>query len=705
MFLKDTESLAYNEEDIPSIEGGADLKSYNDGGSLYDDHHSASFHRSSSPQPSFEAPLLETREKSDAKPELPKPEPVNPSWPQGPIALKHPVTVTLFSVAGDLLLLFVWLALTAFAVTIARSHGAIRETIAFNGYGVLSQARIVIPTLFPIFFAATVGRCIRLISMCRVEHGERIGVLDRLLGSTTLMGTLITTVSMWSASLITAALLVVWTFSPLGSQASSRAFYWKANLTETPTEFRYFSSNNSRNIPGQASDRVYFTSAPNSMFLSTLVSPRESTDLPTDMWGNVKIPSIEAVAKTRDQGQDGWYDLRAPSTLSTNDYSLLVGVPIQRSAAFRAFSSLRLETSYWTLNCPRVGNLTAVNSMYRTTSNKSKAYWEGDEDLRFEYSSPVNVLRVWTYREQNISAEMYSPTLKPRRMLFWVGDRQIIISDCWVGTTYVETQVSCRKTSCAASKIRRSTKKTQPSPNYTGLDEEPGYTGRSPYLEDIVTALPGRNNYPSMLSLYIARMLGMINYSKEQKNQTYLAQVATARPADFAFFLSQALNTYWIAISGRDYVLDPGGSNFSSNVPAYGGGGATINFDQAAGSVWSEEPVFTCSRPWLMLLFISISIPLAACLVNLALTLRFIKGPHLVMNFSTLTRDNPFAGVPPGGSALSDEDRGHLLRNTRIRFGDVAGEKAVGHIAIGKVGDETGKGTRRLGRDKARLYE
>lgn len=159
--------------------------------------------------------------------------------------------------------------------------------------------------------------------MFRAEQGERLGVLDRLLGSTSFMGTIITAVTMPSSILLTLALLPIWALSPLGSQASFRAFHWEANRTETATIFPYLSMNNSENIDGRRN-----AVASHSLLLGALGGSSRCIDSPVDLWGNVKIPSIEALMKVgRRSDQDGWYDLNslAGGNITLREYSSLIG--------------------------------------------------------------------------------------------------------------------------------------------------------------------------------------------------------------------------------------------------------------------------------------------------------------------------------------------------------------------------------------------
>ena len=55
---------------------------------------------------------------------------------------------------------------------------------------------------------------------------------------------------------------------------------------------------------------------------------------------------------------------------------------------------------------------------------------------------------------------------------------------------------------------------------------------------------------------------------------------------------------------------------------------------------------------------------------------------------------------------MSDFDRGKLLRNVRVMYGDFADREAVGYVTIGMV-EEQGRstGVSRFGKDGKRVYD
>ncbi|KAK4460423.1 hypothetical protein QBC42DRAFT_347998 [Cladorrhinum samala] len=576
-------------------------------------------------------------------------------WPDTPILLKRRANLTVFSVSGDLILLAIWYCLVVLAVLIARNHGVTHENVLF-GDEQLSQAKIVTPTLFPIIFAATVGRSIRLLSMYRLEQGERLGVLDQLLGSTSFIGTLVTVASAPGASFMTVALLAIWALSPLGGQATFRSFYWHANLTETPAVFRYLGPNNTFNIPWDNFARV----DANTLFATSLISPDNVAQSPMDLWGNVKIPSLEGLARTLKRSEDGWYHLGLNATVTQWEFPSLLGIPVQRSGFNSTTSRFLLESSYWNLDCPMIGSSEDDLDLK-------------DEKHQFQYNYTDNspsssLLTIFTDRPDDIDSKKYSHSLDRRRLRLKIKHLRDVWADCSIHTSYVEAEVLCKKTMCATTRIRES-RQPHGSKNYTLLDDEDLRTNDniSSYFKGFVSSVPRNNDY-------------------DTSGFTYAAQT---NPDCFAALLAQVMNTYWTAISATRWILDPSGSNYAAELKQGFSSSRNILMmvtRDAPAWVWSEEPIFTCSKAWLVLLFIAVLVPFVACLVNIALA-SYLKGPHLSMNFSTLTRDNPFVGIPAGGSALSDHDRSKLLRNVRIRYGDVTSDADVGHIAIGTADD------------------
>jgi len=519
--------------------------------------------------------------------------------------------------------------------------------------------------------------------MYRVEQGERLGVLDQLQGSQSFVGTLITALTLRGATFLSVTLVVMWSLSPLGGQASFRSFYFEGNMTETPISYPYLSINNTDSVTPPGSDRITAVSQVNALFSAVLVGTKNSTDSPMDLWGNVKIPSLAAVAKSRQADQDGWFQL-GNEGVNTTEYSSLIGVPVGMQNATNASTRFSLETSYWTLQCSYFGK-----SGDRPAKNLTEVF-------PFNYTGTGTGLEAWTDRHMGIGSKGSEEwPNKARGVAFRIFDWNPMFIDCTMQTTYVETEAACRKTTCAVTKIRES-RQPHPSPNITTLDYEGPPT--SPYFLNLLTGVPGRPARPSGVSGYIDKCLFGI-----PTNQFEGLNISIANPRGYEALFAQALNTYWMASIGPDWVIGQRSANYSAGIKTIQL--TDVKFEKATGAIWTEEPIFTYSPAWLTLLFVAALVALAACIANVVLSSYFVRSPHLLMNFTTMVRDSPFVQAPPGGSALSDFDRSNMMRNARIRYGDVASGEPVGHIAIGTIDDGRALGRGVVPLDKSRMYD
>jgi hypothetical protein len=58
-------------------------------------------------------------------------------------------------------------------------------------------------------------------------------------------------------------------------------------------------------------------------------------------------------------------------------------------------------------------------------------------------------------------------------------------------------------------------------------------------------------------------------------------------------------------------------------------------------------------------------------------------GPDVMLNASSLvTRDNPLVALPSKGTFMGATERARLVKDYRVRFGDVSADGDVGRLAI-----------------------
>jgi hypothetical protein len=206
--------------------------------------------------------------------------------------------------------------------------------------------------MFPFLFTATVGRCAKLEAFRRLEKGATIGSLNELVGSATLLGAISTQIKQRSLGATGIVMLLLWAFSPLGSQGSVRCYYWTEVMKEIEKDIVYLTFNTSA-VENNRGDSDILLS--NNLFVSMLVQSDKDQRSPSDPFGNVKIPDLENVMAQGNQDVEGWWVVDGKK-LTDLSYSSLLGVPVldQEGAspvASDKSTTFRLETSYWTLSC------------------------------------------------------------------------------------------------------------------------------------------------------------------------------------------------------------------------------------------------------------------------------------------------------------------------------------------------------------------
>ncbi|KAI0199497.1 hypothetical protein F4808DRAFT_213228 [Astrocystis sublimbata] len=95
------------------------------------------------------------------------------------------------------------------------------------------------PTLFPIAFAAVVGRFLQNVAAYKLEKGATIMTLEYLLHCRTVFTTLLAPFALRTFNIFTPILVVMWALSPLGGQASLRVISTGVLSTTAPQNFTY----------------------------------------------------------------------------------------------------------------------------------------------------------------------------------------------------------------------------------------------------------------------------------------------------------------------------------------------------------------------------------------------------------------------------------------------------------------------------------
>lgn len=196
----------------------------------------------------------------------------------------------------------------------------------------------ILSTAFTYVFGLVVGRAVKLFASWKLYHGTSLGVLEQMMGSTTFGGTLVTHGLLRPLNQLTIFLLIIWTFSPLGSQLSLSLIKTENQLLFSNATIRHLDTAQPSKIYGpDDADLPEVLAGPiNSIYSTSIISPDSVRESSLDSWGNVKIPYFRRLDASANS--TGW----TPVPRTGIAYSSLLGVP--------------------TANIPGVGNTTFVST-------------------------------------------------------------------------------------------------------------------------------------------------------------------------------------------------------------------------------------------------------------------------------------------------------------------------------------------------------
>lgn len=206
----------------------------------------------------------------------------------------------------------------------------------------------------------------------------------------TIVQTVLTQLQLRSWSFLSLLLILLWSLSPLGGQASLRIINTATKSTNTTRPFQYVNTSSEVLDGSYAGGDTASQFVPvNALFGAALVGASSSLSSSIgsiDTWGNAKIPWIESLDPLTEDA-DGWYSV--PQLNSSDDFTSLIGVPLSMVSDANNLTSFDIETSYWTLSCPVYGNLSTGYNADGTSDAASEAKLSAEIE-QFEDPSIIN---------------------------------------------------------------------------------------------------------------------------------------------------------------------------------------------------------------------------------------------------------------------------------------------------------------------------
>lgn len=228
---------------------------------------------------------------------------------------------------------------------------------SINEYAWGRQILVVTPivaTVWPIIFAAVVGSAVKNVARLRSEKGTSLGEVETLMGSQTVMGTIRTATMLRQVGMISTALIIIWSFSPLGSQAVLRCLTVRELKAYDQPVISYMNDTAGSSTLGSLSGWSRQSPVLQSVFNTVMFSgstalqyvDKNDTDAirimeqlgskedvfrgsSVDAWRNIKIPRLERLPKYNPNSPSTWVEV--PHSLQVVDYSSLIGIPVRET--------------------------------------------------------------------------------------------------------------------------------------------------------------------------------------------------------------------------------------------------------------------------------------------------------------------------------------------------------------------------------------
>jgi hypothetical protein len=518
----------------------------------------------------------------------------------------------------------------------------------------LEQTLLLSPTIFPVIFAALMGRCFKHVGLFLAERGTTLGRLEQLVGCQSLFSALERQIALRSWSVVGLLLTLVWVLSPVGGQSALRLLETETKAELSVGKYQYLSplaSQDSFLMGASAinSGRSTFTS----LFLAALLSSTKYQNTPMDLWGNVKIPSYRSIENST---SDASKIVRSDNGNVT--YASLIGIPVS-GLKISGYSTYSLRARQWDINCSsneekspnatQFGNLTTTWKLNMTSTCDN-------------YPCPFDLKSI-------DSTDNFT------------------VASCAASYGYYEASIACNgtdQTVCAAETLRQ-------------LDTfEDGYTqdydefARSNLLLNLFTSLPRTDNFGvadagARGSTYMERwMIDPWNFIGAKYDNVDLYKLS---PDILGERLTILVNTFYQST----YATTALGGNLPKNLTELSADSTFLTFNATEARITDESHlIYRCNWRWFATLLLSAIVLQIAAYAGLVL--KYVTlAPDILGFVSSLTLLNPYVPTPPGGTTLNGLERAALLYDLPIRIGDVCANEPVGAIAmarsdLGRVG-------------------
>ncbi|KAH6689645.1 hypothetical protein F5X68DRAFT_254096 [Plectosphaerella plurivora] len=222
-------------------------------------------------------------------------------------------------------------------------------------------------------------------------------ISQQMLGSRTFGGAILTQMTLGTFNILGASLIVLWAFSPLGTQALLRTLYTEMVEGTTPLNITYrdamcdtgLLSIFFETVDSPAINSQYFLSVASTL-VSLLKMPDHTRMSAMDPWDNVKIPFYMEDNQMSEMSDEGWQILASAPDQGHEHVSALVGVQIDDVPIGN--TTLAVESTYIELTCYNLSTHETGESAKENVSWAWGSFYEPRPEPRV---APANANNSW----------------------------------------------------------------------------------------------------------------------------------------------------------------------------------------------------------------------------------------------------------------------------------------------------------------------
>ncbi|PVF95157.1 hypothetical protein CPB86DRAFT_603428 [Serendipita vermifera] len=512
-----------------------------------------------------------------------------------------------------------------------------KEASPFGDF--VNQACLLGPTVFPIAFSAILGWCLKTYERYKSERGVKLGELERVIGSQKVFSFLKLAFTFKKLDRLCIVLGILWALSPLGGQGILCMLSMR-QVDDISTEKLFYFDLYDPSLFQDAIMSRSFYSRVNRLYIASLLAPNEVKKGPTDLWGDVKIPSLNSLDFDH-QDDDGVIVGETPTYLS------LLGIPVGSTAYKNATKyTFIFNTNAFTAQCqgPRIVNKSDTpfprdgSKFVLETQPPDPESGEGTERNISLITFPLGITGP--------AALVHNWTITPNCLL---------------------AKVECSYGHCGVSRIKMlvesDVQSIQDMLNTTTWDV---IAKELPQAEN-----DGRKRSQTELYLNDPESTGYLTALSDS-----FGNLEDIPPVEFSRGFTTILNTYHQATI-RVTIL-----RRFTEFPAPPWQVAVTTSHVLSPKMYQRHWEWVISA--LIASFAMLGVAIAGILLE-----RRVISPDIYGYVSSMTRDNPYFPLPPTGCTLEGTKRAVLLNDVFVRFEDVSPNKKIGHLAFTMAGYKT----------------